>query len=83
VKDLGAVAALAALFLAFPTWVTVHVALAGRLLLRSGTRWRGLLSLLVPPLAPMYGFREGFRRSSALWLVALIVYVLALFIARA
>jgi hypothetical protein len=79
VKD---IAALATLVLAFATWVTVHVALAGRLALRSRPRWRGLLALIVPPLAPMYGFRDGYRRSSTVWLVALVVYVVALLIAR-
>lgn len=76
------IAALTTLVLAFATWVTVHIALAARLALRSRPRRRGLLALLVPPLAPLYGFREGWRRSSVLWLVALIVYVLALLVAR-
>jgi hypothetical protein len=79
VKD---IAALATLVLAFAGWVTVHVALAARLALRGRPRWRGLLALLVPPLAPMYGFREGWRRTSTLWLVWLIVYVLASLVAR-
>ncbi|XXT18019.1 hypothetical protein WME94_48105 [Sorangium sp. So ce429] len=76
-------AATATLILAFATWVTVHVALAARLVLRSQPRWRGLIALVVPPLAPMYGFRQGWRRMSTLWLVWLIVYVLALLVARA
>lgn len=76
-------AATATLILAFATWVTTHVALAARLMLRSEPRWRGLVALVVPPLAPMYGFRQGWRRMSTLWLVWLIVYVLALFVARA
>lgn len=77
------IAATATLVLAFATWVTVHVALAARLVLRSQPRWRGLLALVVPPLAPMYGFRQGWRRMSTLWLVFLIVYVLAHLVARA
>ncbi|WP_438016117.1 hypothetical protein WMF18_35525 [Sorangium sp. So ce315] len=77
------IAATATLILAFATWVTVHVALAARLVLRSRPRWRGLLALVVPPLAPMYGFRQGWRRMSTLWLVFLIVYVLAHLVARA
>ena len=45
------IAATATLVLAFATWVTVHVALSARLMLRSQPRWRGLLALVVPPLA--------------------------------
>lgn len=73
---------LAVLILAFATLVTVHVALAGRLALRSQPRWRGLVALVVPPLAPIYGFRQGWRRTSALWLAATITYLIALLVAR-
>jgi hypothetical protein len=73
--------ALATLILAFATLVTVHVAIAGRLALRS-PRWRGLVALVVPPLAPIYGYREGWRKTSALWLVAVFVYVVALLVAQ-
>lgn len=34
-----------------------------------------LLSVLVPPLTPVYAFRVGVRRRSVLWLVLLVVYV--------
>ncbi|AUX47392.1 hypothetical protein SOCE26_089120 [Sorangium cellulosum] len=76
------IAATATLVLAFATWVTVHVALAARLILRSGPRWRGVVALVVPPLAPIYGFRQGWRRLSTLWIVCLILYVLALLVAQ-
>jgi hypothetical protein len=72
----------ATLILAFATWVTVHVALAARLARIREARWRGLAALVVPPLAPIYGFREGWRRSSTLWLVAVTVYVVALLVVR-
>ena len=73
---------LAVLILAFATLVTVHIALAGRLALRSRPRWRGLLALVVPPMAPIYGFREGWHRTSALWVGAVLVYTAALLVAR-
>ncbi len=73
---------LGVLILAFATLVTVHLALAGRLALRTHPRWRGLLALVVPPLAPIYGFREGWRRTSALWLAAVVTYTVALLFAR-
>lgn len=72
----------AALVLAFATLVTVHVSLAARLVLRTHPRWRGLVALLVPPFAPLWGWRAGLRASSALWMGALLVYVVALLIAR-
>jgi hypothetical protein len=82
VKDVVALATYATLVLAFATLVTVHVALASRLVLRARPRWQGLAALVVPPLAPIYGFRQGWRRTSTLWLVSLIAYVVALLVAR-
>jgi hypothetical protein len=80
VKD---IIALASLVLAFATWVTVHIALSARLALSARPRWRGLVALVVLPSAPMYGFRAGFRRLSTAWLLAILVYLVALLLARA
>jgi hypothetical protein len=77
VKD---ILVLAGLVLGFATLATVHVALAGRLFLRTRPRWRGLLALVVPPLAVIWGFRSGYRRTSVLWLVAVVVYLIALIV---
>jgi hypothetical protein len=66
-----------ALVLGFATFVTVHVALAARLVSRMQPRWRGLAAFLLPPLAPIWGYREGFRRSAILWVVSLLVYAAA------
>jgi hypothetical protein len=60
----------------FALLVTVHVALAAGLLLRS-PRWRAPIAFLVPPLAPYWGMQEGMRVRTALWLSALGVYILA------
>jgi hypothetical protein len=73
---------LAALVLGFATLVTLHVSLAVRLLARA-PRWRGPVALLVPPLALLWAFRSGWYRSAALWLIALLVYVVALIAAQA
>lgn len=71
------IAVLAALLLSFATLVTVHVALAGRLLFRGQAWWRGPVALVVPPLAPFWAYREGWRRSATLWLAALTAFVVA------
>jgi hypothetical protein len=65
------------LIVAFAAFVTVHVALSGRLVLHARPRWRGLLALVLPPFAPIWGFREGMTRLSYAWLAILGVYVLA------
>lgn len=71
---------LAGLVLGFATLVTAHVALALRLALRERPRWRGLVALVVPPLAVIWGFRAGFRRNAVVWLVAVVVYLNALLV---
>lgn len=60
----------------FALLVTMHVAIAAGLTLKP-PRWRGLLALLVPPLAPYWGMRERMRRRTALWVVSLMVYIVA------
>ena len=69
---------LVGLVLGFATLVTVHIALVVRLIRRERPRWRGLVALVVPPLAVIWGFRAGFRLNSVLWLVAVVIYLIAL-----
>ena len=71
-----------ALVLGFATLVTAHVALVARLVLRERPRWRGLVALVVPPLAVLWGFRAGWRRTATVWLVAVVVWVVALIAAQ-
>lgn len=66
------------LLLAFATFITTHVAIAARLLSRKGERWRGALVWLAPPLAPLWAYRRGWRRSAVLWIASAIVYAVAL-----
>ena len=54
---------LAGLVLGFATLVTVHLALALRLILRERPRWRGLVALVVPPLAVIWAFAPAFAGS--------------------
>jgi hypothetical protein len=65
------------LLTAFATLVTMHLTLAIGLL-RRAPRWRAALGLVVPPLAPWWGWREKMRVRSALWGVAAVVYGAAL-----
>jgi hypothetical protein len=73
VKDIVLVALVV---LAFAVLLTVHVAIVFGLLGRR-PRWRGLLALLVVPLAPYWAWREGMRVRAALWAGAAVLYVAA------
>jgi hypothetical protein len=62
-----------AMLLAFATGITAHGTLVVGLLGRA-PRWRGLLALVVPPLAPYWGW-TGLRGRSVVWLAAAVGYV--------
>jgi hypothetical protein len=68
-------AVLAALLLSFATLLTTHVAIALRLVLRARPRYRGVVALLVPPLAPWWAYEQGWRRMVVVWIVAVAVYL--------
>ena len=61
----------------FATLVTVHLALAAGLV-RRRPHWRGAAALLLPPLAPYWGFRVGMRKRVIVWVAALSVYAVSL-----
>ena len=61
------------LVLAFAVVVTTHVALVAGLAGRA-PRWRALVALVVPPLAPYWGW-NGLRRRSVLWIAGAVVYL--------
>jgi hypothetical protein len=62
------------LVLAFAVVVTAHVTLVASLAWQT-PRWRALVALVVPPMAPYWGW-NGLRRRSVLWVVAAAAYVL-------
>lgn len=70
------VTAFAALLLAFAVCLTSHVAIAYGLALRP-PRWRALLALVIPPLAPFFALRERMRVRAVLWIASLLAYVIA------
>jgi hypothetical protein len=73
---------MAAFALGLATLITVHVSLVWRFLwLRP--RWRGLVALVVPPLAVIWAFRAGWKRSATLWVGAVCVYLAALIVSLA
>lgn len=66
------------LLLAFATFVTSHVAIAVRLLLRKEDRWRGALVWIAVPLAPLWAYRRHWRVSAIAWVASVLVYAIAL-----
>ncbi len=66
-----------AVWLAFASFVTVHVALAAGLIARK-PRWQGAVSLVIVPLAPVFGFSQRLRVRSVLWIALAVAYTFAL-----
>jgi hypothetical protein len=66
----------ATLIIAFALLLTMHAALVVRLLMRE-PRWRGLVALVLPPLAPYWGMEAGMKRMAIVWIVALSFYIVA------
>lgn len=65
------------LVVAFAMVLTVHVTLATGLA-RRRPRWRGLVALVVAPLAPIWGWQAGMRVRAAVWIAAAATYGIAL-----
>ncbi len=74
VKD---VAVVTAMLLSFATWVTTHLLIVLRLLVKLRPRYRGLLALVLLPLAPVWAHEQGWRRSCWVWVGAVVGYALA------
>jgi len=64
----------------FAILCSAHVALALGLT-RKKPRWKGALALLLPPLAPYWGYGAKMHLRAVLWVTAFCVYVLALVMA--
>jgi hypothetical protein len=73
---------LAALVLSFATLLTTHLAIALRLVLRARPRYRGLLALFIPPLAPVWAYGEAWKRLCWLWVGSVAAYALFLGLAQ-
>lgn len=46
-------------------------------LLRRKPWWRGLVALVVPPLAPFWGYEAELRGRVTLWVVSLAIYLVS------
>jgi hypothetical protein len=60
--------------------IAAHVALIAGLVARR-PRWRGLLAILIPPLAPYWGWSAGMHRRVYAWCAALALYALGVILA--
>ena len=69
------------LVISFATLVTTHVVIAARLVWRVRPRYRGLVALLLPPMAPVWAWGQRWARLVSLWIGSLLAYVVALVIA--
>ena len=74
---------LSALLLSFATLATTHIAIAARLVLKARPRYRGLVVLLIPPLAPVYAYQQQWRKMCWLWVGAVVAYAITVAIAVA
>lgn len=61
---------------AFAVFVTAHVALVFGLA-RTPPRWRAAVALVVPPLAPYWGWQR-LRRRAIVWVAAALAYTVLL-----
>jgi hypothetical protein len=70
-------ALLALLCVAVGLHLVAHVTLVIGLMRRKPW-WRGLVALVVPPLAPFWGYEAGLTGRVTLWVVTLVVYLATL-----
>ena len=61
-------------------YVGAHVALCVGLV-RGSPRWRALLAFVIPPLAPLWGWKAGMRARVYAWTAAVGLYALGVLFA--
>lgn len=69
------------MIVAFALFVTAHVAITYGLAFRQ-PRWRAPVGFLVAPLAAYWAWRERMKVRTGIWLGALVIYVVAIMIAK-
>lgn len=70
----------ALLVVAFAWLITVHVTIAFGLA-KKPPRWRALVALLVPVVAPYWAWREHMRVRAGMWIGGVVLYLVALLLA--
>jgi hypothetical protein len=70
----------ATLIVAFAFAVTMHVVITFGLA-RRAPRWRALVGVVFPPVAPYWAWKEHMRLRAGLWAVGVAVYVVMLVLA--
>jgi hypothetical protein len=73
---------LAVLLLSFATLCTTHLAIAVRLVWRVRPRYRGLIALVVPPLAPVWAYGQAWRAMCWIWIGSVVAYAGAVGVAQ-
>jgi hypothetical protein len=68
------------IWLTFATWISIHVSLSVTIGSAIGSA-QGWLSMLCPPMAPVFGFQAGARGKSLVWLLVGASYLSLLFFA--
>ena len=70
-----------ALVLSFALFVTAHVAITYGLAWKQ-PRWRSVVAFFVAPAAPYWAWQEKMRVRCGVWVGALVLYVVAMIVAR-
>ena len=70
------------LIVAFAVMVTAHVAITVGLARRK-PHWRAPVAFLLPPLAPYWAWRGKMKVRAGVWAGALVLYAVAIVMARA
>jgi hypothetical protein len=60
--------------------ITAQISIIAALAVRP-PRWRALVVIVLPPLAPFWAFREKLRGRAVTWLVSAVVYAVVRLIA--
>jgi hypothetical protein len=69
-----------AIMASFVLAIATHVALLAGLVLRR-PRWRAIVALVLPPMAPLWAWKAGMHARVVAWGLALLAYALSCAIA--
>ena len=61
--------------------ITAQISIVAALAVRP-PRWRALVAIVIPPLAPFWALREKLRGRAATWIVSALIYAIARIVSR-